>query len=192
MFWKKKALGSVTIFDEHDKEAADKFLDLGSAGLDSNDVLGHLSSAQVRHLAVQSALAGKESTQRALKIVQDVKVVGIDTADTLHMQTIQLENIEYDCDVVKSYVDESEGEWTAYVWWDVFVGCKYFDRWGLFFLVYEEKNQKNENRKKITKKKGKEKKITNGWKSDRNISLTNNCRTRLWNDFSDNWKNAAT
>lgn len=111
MLWKKKkVLGSVTIFGEDDESAANRFYDLGTRGLDSEDCLGHLSAAQIRQLALQSACAGKESTQKTLKIVHEIREVGTSTANTLQKQTAQLENVETDCEVVKNYLEKSEGK----------------------------------------------------------------------------------
>lgn len=111
MLWKKKKiLGSVTIFNEADEGAANRFYDLETTGLDSNDYLGHRSAAQIRLLALQTACAGKQSTENTLQVVHEIREVGTSTADALQKQTAQLENVETDCEVVKNYLEKSEGK----------------------------------------------------------------------------------
>lgn len=108
MFWKRKALGSVTIFDGDDVRAANRFDDLGIEEFKSKDLLSHLSADQIRRLALQAAQAGKDSTSRALKSVLESREIGIATADTLQKQTRQLENAERECEDVLEYLEKSE------------------------------------------------------------------------------------
>lgn len=109
MFRKKKIIGSVTVFDETDQAAANKFNDLSlhTAGDDSED-LDKMTTQQLRQLAIGSAQAGKDSTARALKIANEAREIGVNTAETLQGQTEHLEKLGDEFEVVHDYLDKSE------------------------------------------------------------------------------------
>lgn len=111
MFRKKKNLGSVTVFE--DEPDGDSFDDLGladapAARAHDPESLDGMSAQQLEALAVGSAQAGKESTARALRMANETREIGVNTATAMHNQTAQLEKMSEDIEVVHDYLDKSE------------------------------------------------------------------------------------
>lgn len=110
MFRKRpKVLGSVTIFEDDNIDAVDRFNDLvldndGGTG----DHIDNMTSQQISELAIANAQTGKEGTKRALQIVTETCEIGDNTAETLHGQTAQLERLGDEFEVVNDYLDKSE------------------------------------------------------------------------------------
>lgn len=113
MFRKKKMVGCVTIFNDNDITAADRFNDLGIDDMDDTenagtDQLDNLTREQVTRLAVANAQAGREATRRALAMAAETRDIGAKTTETLGAQTAQLEKMGDDFDAVHGYLDQSE------------------------------------------------------------------------------------
>eukprot|EP00177_Eucheuma_denticulatum_P001425 GFKZ01002572.1.p1 GENE.GFKZ01002572.1~~GFKZ01002572.1.p1 ORF type:complete len:297 (+),score=64.33 GFKZ01002572.1:193-1083(+) len=111
MFRKKKALGSVTVFEDE----PDNFDDLGlSSGRStqnpatSDQPLDQMTSQQLEDLALSSANAGKDATARALQMATEAREIGVNTASAMKKQTEQLEKMGDDIEVVHDYLDKSE------------------------------------------------------------------------------------
>lgn len=111
MFRKKKNLGTVTVFDDE----PDNFNDLGlstpsipTAQRQQDRPLDQMTTQQLEALALGSAQTGKEATTRALRMANEAREVGVNTADTMKKQTDQLEKMSEDIEVVHDYLDKSE------------------------------------------------------------------------------------
>lgn len=101
----------MTIFEESNIVAVDRFNDLGlehEDGSDDEKQLDHLSIQQLEQLAVASAHTGKEATARALQIAIEAREIGVSTAGAMHDQTVRLERMGDDFEVVHDYLDKSE------------------------------------------------------------------------------------
>lgn len=111
MFRKKKNVGSVTVFE--DEPDGDAFDDLGladapAARAHDPESLDGMSAQQLEALALGSVQAGKESTSRALRMANETREIGVNTATAMHNQTAQLEKMSEDIEVVHDYLDKSE------------------------------------------------------------------------------------
>lgn len=106
-FKKKKVLGTVTIFEENDIVAEDKFNDLVEDA-ENADELDIMTACQMKELAIANVRAGKEATARTLRVANEANQIGIDTAEKLHGQTEQLEKMGDDFVVVHDYLDKTE------------------------------------------------------------------------------------
>lgn len=111
MFRKKKAVGSVTVFDDE----PDNFDDLGLSSAASSrqpangdQPLGQMTAQQLEDLALRSATAGKDATARALQMATEAREIGVNTATAMKKQTEQLEKMGDDIEVVHDYLDKSE------------------------------------------------------------------------------------
>lgn len=111
MFRKKKNLGTVTVFDDE----PDNFNDLGlstssvpAAQRQQGRSLDQMTTQQLEAVALGSAQEGKEATTRALRMANEAREVGVNTAGTMKKQTEQLENMSEDIEVVHDYLDKSE------------------------------------------------------------------------------------
>lgn len=109
-FRKKKVTGTVTIFGEGDENAAERFDDLHLDG--GNDPLEAMTVARIEKAAICTAIAGKESTARALQVALETREIGINTATKMHEQTEQLERMGQDFEVVHDYLDKSESKFS--------------------------------------------------------------------------------
>lgn len=108
MFFKKrKVLGTVTIFEEDDIAAEDKFNDLG-IDAEKADRLDIMTTTQLKDLALANARAGKEATARTLKVANEANQIGLETAEKLHLQTENLEKLGDDFVVVHEYLNKTE------------------------------------------------------------------------------------
>lgn len=112
MFRKKKNVGSVTVFEEEESpHAPEEFDDLGLNDLkhrESQQDLNQLTGRELEALALGTANAGKESTARALRMANEAREIGVNTASTMKQQTEQLEKMSEDIEVVHDYLDKSE------------------------------------------------------------------------------------
>lgn len=109
MFRKKKNVGVVTIMDEEQEEFDDLGLSEAAAAQERDpEALDQMSAQQLEALALTSANAGKDSTTRALRMANEAREIGVNTAATMHKQTQQLEKMSEDIEVVHDYLDKSE------------------------------------------------------------------------------------
>lgn len=108
MFFKKrKVLGTVTIFEEDDLAAEDKFNDLG-IDAEKADQLDIMTTTQLKELALANARAGKEATARTVQLANEANQIGLETAEKLHDQTENLEKLGDDFVVVHEYLNKTE------------------------------------------------------------------------------------
>lgn len=103
----------MTIFEEDDIVAEDKFNDLGEDAENADEV-DIMTVAQMKELAIANARAGKEATARTLKVANEAKEIGIETAEKLHEQTEQIEHLADDFVVVHDYLDKTERTYTIF------------------------------------------------------------------------------
>lgn len=109
MFRKKKNVGSVTVMEDEPGEFDDLGLaDAPAAKAHDPEALDQMSAQQLEALALGSANAGKEATSRALRMANEAREIGANTAATMHKQTEQLEKMSEDIEVVHDYLDKSE------------------------------------------------------------------------------------
>lgn len=115
MFRKKKDVGTVIVLDDNPSVDAREELGLsGPRGGDpTSDDMEHMTSQQLEQLAIGTAKSGKDATARALRMATEAREIGANTAATMQQQTVQLEKLSEDIEVVHDYLDKSESMFTS-------------------------------------------------------------------------------
>jgi hypothetical protein len=115
MWKKKRATGTVTVYDDEpeDRAGGDEYSDLGLGsqkprGYGDDQELEHMSAAELEALALASAQTGSQGTQRALAMALETREIGVNTAHTMKQQTEQLERLGDEIEVVHDYLDKSD------------------------------------------------------------------------------------